>query len=234
MLKKLLVGGVVLAFCFFLSAPLVDTQTQESANVTVNADFQSILILLVDGTDDGHSIFSGHYSTGETCDFGNVDAIGTAISGGDTMVNGIRGVPVDASGNPLSSPYDSNCDGSFYHVLYATGGNSLSDRTGAGIGIFALGVQLSGTSYSLDVSAQLTQNTANVTIDQLKWKDDGDSTSQGYGDYTSFSTASQNIDTDSGIFYRGVFYHDYGLLVQFEDEPGTNSWTVTYTLTAAL
>ncbi|MCP2521022.1 hypothetical protein NLD30_11345 [SCandidatus Aminicenantes bacterium Aminicenantia_JdfR_composite] len=190
------------------------------------------MVLLVDGTDDGNNLLGGDYSQNENCNFGNVDAIGTAITGGDSMVNNITGTPVDASGNPLTSPYDPTCDGSFYHILYATGGNSATDRTGAGIGIFALGVQASGTSFSLDVTASLSSNTTNVTIDQLKWKDDSTSTSRGYTDYTDFSTGLTNIDTFTGIFYRAFLYHDYGLLVQFEDEPGTNTWTVTYTLTA--
>jgi hypothetical protein len=230
MLKKFLVGGSVLAFCFFLSVPLVNTQ--QTADVTVSAQFQSILILLVDGTDDGHNLLGGDYTTSENCNFGNVDAIGTAITGGDTMVNGITGTPVDASGNPLTSAYDPNCDGSFYPVLSGTGTNSVTDRTDAGIGIFALGVQPGGTSYTLDVTAQLSSNTTNVTIDQLKWKDDADSSS-GYTGYTAFSTTSANIDSATSILYRQIFYHDYGLLVQFEDEPGTNTWIVTYTLTAS-
>jgi len=229
MLKKFLVGGVTLAFCFFLSAPLVDTQ--ESADVTVNADFQSILILLVDGTDTGNNLLSGHYSTDETCEFGDVDALGTAISNGDTMVNGISGTPVDSSGNALTSPYDPNCVGSWYPILAATGGNNYADHANAAVGIFVLGVNRSGTSYSLTVAASLSTNTTNVTIDQLKWKDDGtDSTT--YENYTSFSTSSTSVASSSGIFWRTHLFHDYGLLVEFEDEPGPNSWTVTYTLSA--
>ena len=230
MLKKLFVGGFALSVLFFLSVPLVNTQ--QTANVTVSASFQSILILLVDGTDYGHNLLTGDYTTDESCNFGNVDAIGTAISGGDTMVNGIAGIPVDASGNQLTSPYDPDCDGSFYPILSGTGTNSPTDRTDAGIGIFVLGVQLGGTSYTLNVVATLNSYTTNVTIDQLKWKDDATSSS-GYTGYTAFSTTSVNIDTDSGILYRKIFYHDYGLLVQFEDEPGTNTWTVTYTFTAS-
>jgi hypothetical protein len=83
-------------------------------------------------------------------------------------------------------------------------------------------------TWSLSTSAQLLSSTTNVTVNQLKWKMDA-TTSNGFQGYTAFTTSSTIIASGNSNF-RGYIYLDYGLLVEYADAPGANSWLVTYTL----
>ena len=72
---------------------------------------------------------------------------------------------------------------------------------------------------------------ASVTVGQLKWKDNATTGGSGYTDYTDFSAGSTNITSGgAGALHLNLF-HDYGLLVEFSDDTGNYTWTVTYTLT---
>jgi len=105
MIKKRLILGGCLILCLFLFAPVLFSP---DATVSVTVNFQSFLLLATDGTDTGNNLFSesesGDYNDSEACNFGNVNALGTEISGGDSMVDGIEGVLVDSAGNPLTAP----------------------------------------------------------------------------------------------------------------------------------
>jgi hypothetical protein len=215
---KRILTSILIVVCFYTYV-----NTQQTATVVVSAQPQQVLILRIDGTDPG---WGG--STNEICDLGNLDARGTPILGapsGDPDVNGIVGIPVDSAGVPLSSPNDPGCIGAFYPIFSATGGNFWLRHPNSAI---AIRIWTLWERWNLTVSAQLTTHTQNVTIGQLKWKDDLTSVN-GYQGYTDFSTS--NILIASGIGFR-LFYHDYGLLVEYEDEPGTNIWRITYTLTS--
>jgi|Deesub1362B_J571_1020462.scaffolds.fasta_scaffold00504_11 hypothetical protein len=197
--------------------------TQQTATLTISAQPQQWLRLRIDGTDPGWGATSN-----EKCEFGNLDARGTPITGapsGDPNVNGISGIPVDSSGLPLSSSNDPACVGSFYPLFSVTGGNFLKWHPNSALAIRIF----SWDTWQLTVSAQLTTHTQNVIIGQLKWKDDSTS-ANGYQGYTDFSTS--NILIASGGPTFRFLYHDYGLLVEYEDEPGTNIWRITYTLTS--
>ncbi|MCP2521021.1 hypothetical protein NLD30_11340 [SCandidatus Aminicenantes bacterium Aminicenantia_JdfR_composite] len=211
---------LILLFIFLNYSVL---NTQQTATIVVNAQPQQVLLFGIDGTDQGWGM-----SRDERCDFGNLDARGSPITGapsGNPNVNGIRGTPVDSTGLPLSSSNDPACIGSFYPLFSQTGGNfwTRHPNSALAIRIFSWG------RWQLTVSAQLIANTQNVTIDQLKWKDDSTS-AIGYQGYTDFSTS--NVLIASGGFTFRFFYHDYGLLVEYEDEPGTNIWRITYTITS--
>ncbi len=198
--------------------------TQQTATVTVTAQPQQVFYFGVDGTDEGW--FS---STNENCDLGNLDARGTPISGappGTPDVNGISGIPVDSSGSPLSSPNDPACIGSFYPIFSQTGGNFWLWHPNSAIAIIIWAGW--DETWNLTVRAQLVANSQNVAIDQLKWKDDTIQ-ANGYQGYIDFSTSNVQVASGRGLRF---LYHDYGLLVEYEDEPGRNVWRVTYTLTS--
>jgi hypothetical protein len=206
---------------------------QTSAQVTVNANIQAVSELILDGTDPGGKNPT-NYSTAETCNFGQVDAIGTAISGGDALVNTITGIPVDVSGADLSGGdgiYDPDCVGSFYPFFVTDiPAPDQNNHVASALGIHVKSVGSgSGGGYSLDVAAVKTAGDPLVTVGQLKWKDNATTGGSGYTDYTDFG-ASDNIIGGSGN-YVGSLYHDYGLLVEFLDPTGINTWLVTYTLT---
>lgn len=105
MIKKHLILGGCLILCLFLFAPVLFSP---DATVSVTANFQSFLMLLTDGTDTGNTLIPDtgptDYSLLEACNFGNVDANGTEISGGDVMVNLVEGQAVDSTGHPASNP----------------------------------------------------------------------------------------------------------------------------------
>jgi hypothetical protein len=200
--------------------------------VTVNATIRGVTVFTLDGTDAGGKN-PGDYSTAETCDFGTLDAIGGAITGGDALVTGLTGLPVNAAGADLSGGdgiYDPLCVGSFYPIFVAVGAPSnLNNHTDAALGIYAHATGI--TNHRLDVSAAVAGN-ASVTVGQLKWKDNATTGGSGYGDYTAFSAASVNIiPLTAGNLTPTYLFHDYGLLVEFTDAAGAYTWTVTYTLT---
>jgi hypothetical protein len=230
MLKKgfILVGGLML--CLFLFAPALFCP---DATVSVTANFQSFLTLLVDGTDVGNSLILGHYSASEACNFGLVDARGTSITGGDISVNGQTGLPVDSTGGGLVSPYDPNCVGSFYPIFSSTGGNGANDHLTACLGIEGRGTSVA--NYNLLVRAAVSSPATTgtpIAVGQLKWKDDATASPSGYRGYTDFTVApGPTIHSGPGEV-NFLLFHDYGLLVLYANSTGAVTWVITYTLTA--
>ena len=200
--------------------------------VTVNATIRGVTTFVLDGTDAGGSRPAGHYTTAETCNFGSLDAAGGAITGGDALVTGLTGLPVDAAGADLSGGdgfADPNCVGAFYPFFVAVGSPDQTAHADAGLAIYAHSTGIA--TYSLDVAAAKTAGDASVTVGQLKWKTNSTTGGSGYQDYTNFSGASTNIINGSGNLTPTYLFHDYGLLVEFTDVTGANTWLVTYTLT---
>jgi len=198
--------------------------------VTVNVTIRGHLTFVLDGTDAGGSVVAGDYTTAETCDFGTSDAAGGAITGGDALVTGLTGIPVDAAGLDLGAGgvYDPNCVGSFYSFFNTVGTPDRFNHDDTALGIYIRSSRIS--TYSLDVSAAVVGD-ATVTVGQLKWKDNATTGGSGYTDYTDFATSSTNITSGgAGALHLNLF-HDYGLLVEFADATGSYTWTVTYTLT---
>lgn len=226
-IRVLLLSVLLVLFVSQMSLVAQDT-------VTVNAEIRGFLIFRLDVTDAGGSLFAGDYSTAETSNLGLADAGGLAITGGDALVTGETGIPVDATGLDLSAPngfLDPNCVGAFYRFFNTVGTPNATNHDDAALGIFALGSRVS--SYDLTTSAILTPGTgdATVTIDQLKWKDNATTGGSGYADYAAFSAAPVSVASGgAGAFYLLIF-NDYGLLVEFVDTSGTYTWTLTYTLT---
>jgi hypothetical protein len=195
-------------------------------------------LLATDGTDDGNDLFpeaeDGNYTASEACKFGNVDALGTAISGGDSMVEGIEGVLVDSSGNPLISPPLTNSVGSFYPIFEIAGDNDERDHPNACLGIVGLGSYVD--NFNLVVSATVATSSTTpgtpVSVGQLKWKDDASASSGGYNGYHDFAALHATILTGTGVV-NFLLFHDYGLLVLFANATGSVTWTILYTLTAS-
>jgi hypothetical protein len=228
MAKINLVFCSALVLCLLFVPASFDAQETKSSAVTVQADINDVLVLIIDGTDVGENLYSEDYTTSETCNLGTVDALGTPITGGDIAVNNVKGDPVDASGNELTSPYDPRCIGSFYQFFKTDGKNDPTHHTNSAIGIYARGTNVN--TYSLVVQAAVS-GTANVTVDQLKWKEDGTATATaGYSNYTAFATTPYSIRTGGPGTLELHLFHDYGLLVEFTDTAGTNIWNITYTL----
>ena len=198
--------------------------------VTVNVTIRGHLTFVLDGTDAGGSVVAGDYTTAETCDFGTSDAAGGAITGGDALVTGLTGIPVDAAGLDLGAGgvYDPTCVGSFYSFFNAVGAPDRFNHDDAALGIYIRSSRIS--TYSLDVSAAVAGD-ATVTVGQLKWKDNATTGGSGYTDYTDFSAGSTNITSGGAGALQLNLFHDYGLLVEFADNTGNYTWTVTYTLT---
>lgn len=228
MAKKNLVFCSALVLCLLFVPASFDAQETKSSAVTVQADINDVLVLIIDGIDVGENLYSGDYTTNETCNLGTVDALGTPITGGYPAVNNVKGDPVDASGNELTSPYDPRCIGSFYQFFKTDGNNDPTHHTNSAIGIYARGTNVN--TYSLVVQAAVS-GTANVTVDQLKWKEDGTATlTAGYSNYTAFTTTPYGIRTGGPGTLEFHLFHDYGLLVEFTDTAGPNIWNITYTL----
>jgi hypothetical protein len=219
----------IISVIFFSAYNYLYSQ-QQSASVSIEFELaqpQLILNFTIDGTDAGWNL-----SANETCTIGNVDGRGTPISGapvGDPNVNGVAGIPVNSTGAPLANFYDAACVGAFYPLFAATGGNNTNNHPSCAICIY-IRLFWSG-GWTLSSRAQLLSSTANVTLNQLKWKLDA-TASSGYQNYTSFTAASVQIASGGGgILVTQYLYFDYGLLVENADAPGTNVWLVTYTLT---
>ncbi len=198
--------------------------------VTVNVTIRGHLTFVLEGTDAGGSLPGGNYSTAETCNFGTADAAGGAITGGDALVTGLTGLPVDAAGADLGAGglYDPTCVGSFYPVFVAVGTPDRFAHNDAALGIFIRSSRVA--TYSLDVAAVVAGD-ASVTVGQLKWKDNATTGGSGYTDYTDFTVGSTNITSGGAGAIQLYLYQDYGLLVEFADVLGAYTWTVTYTLT---
>jgi len=233
--RHLIILGGCLILCLFLFAQVFFSQ---DATVSVTANFQSFLTLLTDGTDTGNDLFpdtgDGDYTILEACNFGNVNALGTEISGGDPMVDGIEGVLVDSTGNPIISPPLTNSVGSFYPILETAGGNDERDHPNACLGIVGLGSYVDNFNLvvSATVSGSVTPGGTAVSVGQLKWKDDATASSGGYIGYTDFAALPHTILTGAGVV-NFLLFHDYGLLVLFANVTGIVTWTITYTLTAS-
>jgi hypothetical protein len=200
---------------------------QQRASASVEFELAPPLAVItfdIDGTD----ALWGR-TANETCDLGNVDSRGTPISGalvGDPNVNGVAGIPVDSAGAPLASFDDVGCVGAFYPLFAATGGGGNNNHPNSALLIRAR----TNSAWTLTCRAQLLASTTNVTVGQLKWKMDA-TASNGYQSYTSFTAANSPIASGAGAV-NTRYYVDYGLLVEFADAPGANSWLVTYTLTS--
>lgn len=220
---KMLVLMSVL-FIFVMGVSLV---AQTSDIVTVNAEIRGTLAFLLDGTDAGGSLPGGNYSDAETCDLGVLDAGGGAITGGDALVTGLTGLPVNAAGADLSGGdgfFDPLCVGAFYQFFTAVGAPDRTAHDDAALGIYAKGSHV--TSYDLTVSAAVAGD-ASVTIGQLKWKDNAGA----YATYASFTAAPVSITSGGPSNIDLMLYHDYGLVVEYTDAIGNYTWTVTYTMT---
>jgi hypothetical protein len=194
---------------------------QQSAAVLTEAHIKASAIFILDATDAGWEL-----SDNEVLELGNVDARGTAISGapaGDPDVNGTKGIPVSPGGVPLSTPDGPDCRGAFYSFFPAAGGTHSNQHPHAAICIFLL----TFSRWRITCSAQLLGSSSNVTVDQLKWKRD-DLPAHGPKDYTDFTTSESLVA--SGVGAWQFFYLDYGLLVEYEDGSGANTWVITYTL----
>jgi hypothetical protein len=231
MVKKKLVFCSALVLCLLFVPASFDAQETKSSAVTVQADINDVLVLIIDGTDVGENLYSGDYTTNETCNLGTVDALGTPITGGgaDPAVNNVKGDPVDALGNELTSPYDPRCIGSFYQFFKVDGKGDPTQHSTSAISIYARGTNV--LTYSLSVQANKVPVTGNVTVDQLKWKEDGPVTpTAGYSNYTAFDTTQHSIRTGGPGTLEFHLFHDYGLLVEFTDSAGPNIWNITYTL----
>lgn len=203
----------------------------QQQNASVNVEFElvqpkMILSFTIDGTDAGWGL-----SANETCDLGTVDSRGAAISGapaGYPDVNGVAGIPVNSSGASLADFFDPTCIGAFYPLFTATGGANNNQHPNSAICIYVRFLFTGG--WTLSASAQLLSSTTNVTVDQLKWKMDA-TASNGFQSYTNFTTTSVLVDSGpASIFSTRYIYIDYGLLVEYADAPGGNSWLITYTL----
>jgi hypothetical protein len=223
------VSPSVISIILFIICFCPGNNYSQQQNASVSIEFElaqplGVVRFQLDGTDAGY-VLSGN----ETCDIGYVDSIGTPISGapaGNPDVNGTAGIPVDSSGAPLGSFYDTGCVGAFYPLFAAAGGYNNEQHPNSAICIY---LHLTGNpTWSLSNSAQLLSSTTNVTVDQLKWKMDA-TTANGYQGYTGFTTSSTVIASGNSNF-RDYLYIDYGLLVENADAPGANVWLVTYTL----
>jgi len=220
-LKKNLL--LLLGLLYLLSSAK-SLSTQQNVTLVVDAQPQQWLRLWIDGVDPGWGA-----TTNEICDLGNLDARGTPITGatsGLPDINGIAGIPVSSTGAPLASSNDPDCIGSFYPIFSATGGNFWIQHPSSALVILVS----SSETWQLYTQAQLTSQTINVTAEQLKWKSDSTSSS-GYQGYTDFTSANTLISSGNPVFFR-FLYLDLGLLVEYEDEPGTNVWSIIYTLTS--
>lgn len=213
-----------LVFVLAMGIPLM---AQTNDTVTVNVAIRSNLTFILDGTDAGGSLPGGNYTAAETCNLGTGDAGGGAITGGDALVTGQTGLPVDASGADLSGGdgfYDANCVGAFYQFFSVVGVPSRTNHDTAALGIYAKGSHV--TTYALTVSAAVVGD-ASVTVGQLKWKTNAGA----YGTYASLTAAPASITSGGPSAIDLMLYHDYGLVVEYADHVGSYTWTVTYTMT---
>jgi len=209
-------------FIFMMGMSLM---AQTDATVTVNAEIRGHLTFVLDGTDAGGSLPGGDYTAAETCDFGVADAGGGAITGGDTGVPGLLGIPVNAAGADLGVGgfYDVTCVGAFYQFFIAVGTPDRTAHDDAALGIYAKGSHVA--TYDLTVEASVAGD-ATVTVGQLKWKDNAGA----YGTYASFTAAPVIISSGSDSAIDLMLYHDYGLVVEYADAIGNYTWTITYTI----
>lgn len=215
--KMLLIMSIVLIFMMGMSL-----LGQTNDTVTVNATIRGTLTFVLDGTDANTT-----YTSAETCAFGTLDAGGGAITGGDALVTGQTGLPVDASGADLTSGegfFDTNCVGAFYQFFSTTGSPTRTSHDDAALGIYAKGSHV--TSYALTVSASVSGD-ASVTVGQLKWKTNAGA----YGTYAAFTVAAATLASGGPSTINLMLYHDYGLLAEYADVPGAFTWIVTYTMT---
>ena len=191
---------------------------EASATVNVDAEVRGFAVLLMDGTDPDAAL-----TLNEMINFGDVDSLGLPITGapgGSPGVLGIPGIPVDAAGKPVASPDDPTCVGAFYPLFERTGKNKKTRHSDAALTLFIAAFD----RFEVWASATLVSSSANVTVDQLKWKPDHKN-ARGFHGYTSFDSGEQLLE--SGKKAWDFFYYDLGLLVEHEDGPGTNTWMIT-------
>ncbi len=210
--------AVLAAFVPFSVVGNAGHSRQTNAAVNVDAEVRGISVLFLDGTDPDNAL-----SLNEVISFGDVDSIGTPISrasAGSPDVLGVMGIPVERSGKPASSPDDPKCIGAFYSLFESTGKNNKRQHSDAALTIFLA----ASDRWQLWAGASLVSSSANVTVDQLKWKPDHKN-ANGFHGYTDFSVTEQMLE--SGNKAWDFFYFDIGLLVEHEDGPGSNTWMIT-------
>ena len=225
-MKKLVLLSIIALGILFLSETAAFAQT--TATINLDANIRGVLILRLDGTDANGNLTptaTSAYTTAESMNLGDVDAVGTAIANGDALVNGLTGVPVDAAlGTPANGFEDATCVGALYQFFTATGADDETDHANTALGVYARGSRV--TSYSLDVAASVNGD-GSVTVGQLKWKNDSDAIAA----FNDFSAVSANVTSGGAGALRFLLFHDFGLVVEFTDTPATYTWTITYTLT---
>jgi hypothetical protein len=169
-----------------------------------------------------NSIYQGD-QTMKVINIGVVDAGGTAITGGDPFMNGVKGRPVNTKlETPSDGFMDPHCVGAFY-PFFTKKTSKKETGDSSSLHIFVRGSRVN--SYTLSASATVTGQS--VEVGQLKWKDDGWDKKF----YRDFSLNPGKISTGGPGPLRLSLYHDYGLLVEFDDKPGQYTWTIVYTLT---
>ncbi len=206
------------AFALFALGGGAGYGQQTTATVEVDAEVRGFAVLVLDGTDPDNAL-----SLNEMINFGDVDSLGLPISGapaGSPGILGIAGIPVESSGKPVSSPDDPTCVGAFYPLFERSGKNKKNQHPDAALTLFIVAFD----RFEVWANATLVGSSANVTVDQLKWKPDHKNAS-GFRGYTDFSSAEQLLE--SGKKTWDFFYYDLGLLVEHEDGPGTNTWMIT-------
>lgn len=143
------------------------------------------------------------YGSSESVNFGNVDPTGTATTGDFSV-----------AGTPIGDD-----SGVYYDVFAANGGNDKHSHPNSALGLHIK----SNREWDLDVTAALIGDPT-VIVGQLYWQDDDNP------GWTAFSGAVQNIITN-GAQGNSWYFHDYRLEVQYTDEPGVYTWSLTYTVT---
>ncbi len=225
-MKKLVLLSIITLGILFLAETAAFAQT--TATINLDATIRGVLILRLDGTDANGNLVptaTSAYTTAESMNLGDVDAVGTAIANGDALVNGLTGIPVTAAlGTPPNGFEDTTCVGGLYQFFTTTGADDESDHANTALGIYIRGSRVN--TYSLDVAASVNGD-GTVTVGQLKWKNDADAVAA----FNDFSAVSANITSGGAVAPRELLFHDFGLVVEFADTPATYTWTITYTLT---
>ncbi len=166
---------------------------------------QFSLMLSLDGPDPDDT-----YGPLELIRFGQLDHLGSSISGGD--FSGVRARRLGSQ-----HLFDEKFEGVLYEFTPNTGGNNPLNHKNATI---ALKIESPG-SWQLSVSAQ-AHGDPSMRVDQLLYKEDRQR------EYTPFTAVSQTI-TQGGSGIHHLFY-DFALKVEPDDLPGNYSWQIIYVI----
>lgn len=166
---------------------------------------QHALTLSLDGPDPDH-----RFGPFELIRFGQMDHLGTTISGGD-----FPGARARRLGS--MNIFDESFQGALYEFSPNTGGNNpLSHRNAS----MAVKVESPG-SWQLSVSAQ-KHGDPSVRTEQLMFKEDRQR------EYTPFTEVSQTISRGGGGIH--YLYYDFAFRVEPNDEPGNYGWQIIYVI----